>query len=401
MEKTHITVLLLILLNGVVINVRSQVIPAETTVIDTKSIAEITLNKEVIEGLQNERSILQMDKEKWEKWVTETDLIFDNHKELIMDWQLHINPPPPDLKTLELPLPFLMWKLRQEQADVIKREAAYMDAIKRGPYMDAAYMDAIKRVAAYMDAITHHHDERRIDALIDFFQQEGQNSSWLNNWETILANAATPAWASDQLRKLIIHAELSSENPIALELIKRFAEDLPNDLTLPAYEYVQQRWQPNLLRTETLAYYNLLLTIDLARGRRDVISYYESDSKLSIYDAASVLSNHKSPSSDVAKAVRRWLSTVENNKDADRLQILLLYSDPDHELKTVLARIDHIISQRNTDDQHPKTLDALDSLVLAVLNLDSDAAVVNLARYANEPSIYGLTPIFKPRTVHS
>jgi len=132
-----------------------------------------------------------------------------------------------------------------------------------------------------------------------------------------------------------------------------------------------------------------------------VISYYESDSKLSIYDAASVLSNHKSPSSDVAKAVRRWLSTVENNKDADRLQILLLYSDPDHELKTVLARIDHIISQRNTDDQHPKTLDALDSLVLAVLNLDSDAAVVNLARYANEPSIYGLTPIFKPRTVHS
>lgn len=279
---------------------------------------------------------------------------------------------PADLRPAKFPLAFLVWRFENQQT---KRnyDGEYLEAIAASP------------------------DLRRIDALLQL--RTAQDGSWYDPWGLYLSEAATPEWAFQQIRAAIVtNATISTfalPYSLVFDLLGRFGEELPTSLRAPAYDLVRRSWPKGPSNGDGETFFDVLLRIDRERARGDLISYYgrpesprwPDDRSYNLY-VVELLDKYKGPSPAVAVAARKWLIDSRFDEwDVKMLERLILFSDPEHEVKPTLEKIKGLLRTQ----KEPHDLDELDTLVKAVLELGLPETADDLANFAVQPTVPILT----------
>jgi len=317
-------------------------------------------SKPVLGELNAEAHSLKSNTVAWTGWNATTDKILHENETSRMNRTVG-GAGLADLQPAKLPLAFLVWRFEGERTN------------------------NYRRLQAYLPAMAGSADARRIEALLELWALPHGVSD--RQWIWALAKAATPEWAFQQIREAIATNAEINRFSLAFLLLNRFAAELPVDLRQPAYDQIIRTWpnEPGTnRRDEELVrdYYDVLLRIDRERARKELIEHYRGRSLDSVY----MLDKYAGPSRMVAEAARKWLAEASaRDKEIYGMDLkhLILFSDPDIELKPTLNRIRALLRIQTK----PEGWDELDTLTRAVIELNLPTAADDLADFATQPAI--------------
>ena len=310
--------------------------------------------KAVIDVLNTEAQSLKSNAVVWVGWNATADKIFHNNETSWLSRTVG-GAGPADLQPAKLPLAFLVWRFEGERTNS-------------------------RRFFAYTGAIVGSTDERRIEALLGLQQVIKGLPDY--EWDQMLAKAATPEWAFQQIRDAIAASVTVSTYSRVFYLLNRFASHLPEKLRQPSYNLVRQTWPGGPGNGDGETYFDMLLRIDRERARREIIPYYATEDLYTV----ELLNKYAGSNRMVADAARKWMAeaTPRQKEFYEKdLRHLILFSDPETELKPTLERIRAFLRTQTKPDSG----DELDSATRAVIELDSPATADNLADFATQPAI--------------
>jgi hypothetical protein len=327
--------------------------------------------------------------DRWKQYQQQTEGIFADNEKVLAHWKNRSNPPQPDLRPLKLPLVFLVDALRQEEKP---RESPRPAKPVRGH-------DARRRHRAYLTAIVHSADERRIPALLeyrDYYLRLAPENKEFYSWGKLLADAATIKWATAQI------TELAKRDPsldytrrfenLLYCLIDRFACELPADSQKLAYPYIRKQVPDGPTGYESEQIWNVLFRLDASRARKEILAYFGKPNfasrRYNTYVIA-LLSRHLGPSPEVATAIHQWLTTQGDLTEFSKrqLRVILLRADPAKELEPTIKHIDRLLAEQIQKKERFELGGDVHMLVLAMGDVESNAADQSLARYVFERAI--------------
>ncbi len=326
--------------------------------------------------------------ERWKQYHEQAEGVFAANEIVVAHWQKRTGPPLPDLAPCRLPLSFLVDALRQEE-----RQA------KPEPGKAARERHPWRRHDAYLRAIVHSADERRLAALPEYrehFLRLGPENRRLYPWGKLLADAATLPWAVTQIKEMAQadppFAYGRSSEHLLYGLIDRFAGELPADARKAAYSYVRKQAPDGPTGDEAEKLWDVLFRLDARRAGRDVLPSFATPSGARLgynYRVVVLLARHPGPSAEVAAAVRRWLATQADLTEFNRRQlgVVLLRADPDREGGPAVRRIDQLLAEQRQKGERFESGGEVHQLVLALGDVQSKAVEEPLARYVFDRSI--------------
>lgn len=272
---------------------------------------------------------------------------------MVAKWVKRGRPRPPDLASLNLPLPYLVWKF--EHADP--------------PYK-----------WAFATAIAASPDPRRIDYLLE------QHPRQRNLTKAVVA-AMTAERAPQVIRYLLSERPKLGENELSHCLMQRFAADLPEALRTECYEYIRTGWPHGPSNGPGEEFWRTLLKLDGDRARRELARYLrEPTDRLYV---VRVLYEFPGRSDEVAAAAREVLKQDSEIRWIEpHLRIVLLCADPDRELEPYVAHLDSLLAQTDESGRvvGPQR-DPVNSLVTGLLERVPQRAIAALRRYVTDTRV--------------
>lgn len=343
----------------------------------------------MLDKLAAEANTLKAERpERWKQYHQQAEGVFAANEIVVAHWQKRSSPPPPDLTPCRLPLSFLVDALRQEEPRA-----------KPEPGRAARERHLGRRHDAYLRAIVHSADERRLAALLEYrehFLRWKPENRRPYPWGKLLADAATLPWAVNQIKE-----RAQADPPFAYGrgsehllygLIDRFAGELPADARTAAYRYVREQAPDGPTGNEAERLWDVLFRLDARRAGREVLPSFATPSGARLrynYRVVVLLARHPGPSAEVAAAVRRWLATQADLSEFNRRQlaVVLLRADPDREVGPAVRRIDQLLAEQRQKGARFESGGEVHLLVLAMGDVESKAVEEPLARYVFDRSI--------------
>ncbi|MBV9122108.1 MAG: hypothetical protein JO112_01950 [Planctomycetes bacterium] len=326
--------------------------------------------------------------DQWRHDQEQAEKVFADNQKIVAGWRRRGNPPRPDLMPLRLPLAFLVAALREEE----KTGAAALGQV-------AGRQEPGGQQRAFLEAIAHSADERRLPALLEYrdhVRRLRPGNDQAVAWAPLLATAATPRWAAAQVLELT-----RQDTPLDLNrlsesllycLLERFAGELPPESERAGYAYIRRHAPEGPTGYNEERLWDLLFKLDPPQVRKDILSYFARPSGAALtynYRVPDLLSRHAGPSPEVAKAVHHWLATQKDLTEYNQrqLRVVLLRADPANELAPTVRHIDQLLAQQKQTNQPFEFGGDIHLLVLAMGEVEGKAVNDPLERYAFAPAI--------------
>ena len=309
----------------------------------------------MLDKLAAEAETLNADRpERWKQYHEQAEGVFAANEIVVAHWKKRSSPPLPDLTPCRLPLSFLVDALRRGEPQA-KPESGKAER-KRHPW---------RRHDAYLRAVVHSADERRLAALLEYrghFLRLDPGNEHLYLWGKLLAAGAPLPWAVTQIMEMAqadppFDYGRSSEH-LLYGLIDRFAGELPADACKAAYSYLRKQAQDGPTGNKAEKLWDVLFRLDARRAGREVLPSFNTPSGARLrynYRVVALLARHLGPSAEVAAAVRRWLATQADLTGFNRRQlgVVLMRADPDKEVGPAVRRIDQLLAEQRQKGEQP------------------------------------------------
>lgn len=276
----------------------------------------------MLSRLLTEADVIRREKSRdWQAFDEAVAKVLGEHAEKYKNWRMPSFPPRPSLAPLKLPLAYLTWQSQQQRPPDV-----YLAAIAESP------------------------DERRIDVLLELARQD-------RNLGQLVVKAMTPERVVPTIGQLLAERPRLESYGAPFLLIERFTDRLPEKLRRDAYDYIKNGWGrgPGHRGFDGGRYWRVLFKLDRERARREAIPYYWEHGPDSVpfnSPVVQLLYDFSSPSPEVAHAARQWLAQpratpphIQDFHDISLLRMLLVRSDPDHELASYVRYIDQVIAE--------------------------------------------------------
>jgi hypothetical protein len=339
-----------------------------------------------LDALRAEALKFQNDRpDQWAEYRQLVDQLAEQHAQLVAQWMKRSSPPQLDLKPLGLPLAFLVYEARQAAEERTAKPQG-------GANLEAAGRGRTGRLGAYLDAIAHHPDERRLGALLELRDSLTLSKSageWVA-WTRLIAEAATREWAVRQIAELArVAPAVGAGEPsqtLEFQLISRFAGELPPDAATIAYEFLRARAPRRPHSADRV--WDLLFRVDAPRTRREILPFFHDETGPSRREfnitVLQLLEKHAGPSPEVARAAREWLENPRIDPTMQRaIRVILLRADPQTEVGPSVAFIDHQVAEQTRIPYSGE----VHYLLLALGQVGTQPADDAVARYTFERAI--------------
>lgn len=195
----------------------------------------------------------------WHRYELQISNAFATQEKATHTYRSRSAPEIPDLNGLKLPLPLLvddLLKLRQPS-----KTTSF-------PWV---------RHQAYIDAIVHHPDERRIDALVEYrnwFQKGVQPYSSVGTWNTTIMKAASEQWAERTLPVLLKADPEPSPEKLPYLLLQRFATQLSAINREAGYRYIHSQVTAGPSDDVSGDAWEILTCLNPTRAREELINAF-------------------------------------------------------------------------------------------------------------------------------
>ena len=298
------------------------------------------------------RQMQSSDQTRWSEYEARVEHVLSEHRRMVAKWMKRMPPPPPDIASLNLPLPYLVWKFEHSEPPQ----------------------------GAFATAIAASSDPRRIDYLLEQHPRK-------RIFTTVVVAAMTAERAPGVIRNLLSQRPKLRENELTHRLMQRFAVDLPEPLRKECYDYIRTNWPHGPSNGPGAEFWRTLLKLDGDRARRELARYLtEPTDRLYV---VRVLYEFPGRSDEVAAAARQVLKQRSEIRWIEpHLRMVLLCADPDRELQPYVAHLDSLLTQTDESGRvvGPQRR-PVNSLVTGLLERVPQRAIAALRRYVTDTRV--------------
>lgn len=271
--------------------------------------------------------------EQWREWLTRLDGAVVEYNERYAGWMRRSLPPPLDLKSLDLPLPVLVYRLEHP--------------LERGVHD----RDWSRLPWPLLDAIADHGDPRRMGYVLEQYDHCDFGAAY--DWGRTVVDALTPERAAEEIVARIGPRPTGIDHgDLAYGLLDRFAEDLPAEVRARGYAYLRGAVPSTPHNESASGLWRTLLRLDVAAASRDLVGQYvEADLARSgdlRWRVPPLLAEAGPVPGDVAQSLKRYLAADRLGDDAQHIRALLwvvvFRSSPATEWPDYVQEIDKAIA---------------------------------------------------------